>query len=489
MSEESTARKMNGDGRTSSRETIPPNKGKIPRQHMPTQPAPIRVSNFQEVNLGLDAVVAQLEASRCLLCKRPSCREGCPVAIDIPAFIGALAAGDTPAAVEIVRDSNALPCVTGRVCPQESQCEKECILAKKGESVAIGHLERYVSDWAERTMCEAPLHIPPSGKRVAVVGSGPGGLACAGDLVRKGHHVTVFEALHAAGGVLRYGIPEFRLPKAILDYELQRLERLGVEIVCNVIISTTFTLEELTGRLGFDAVYLACGAGFPNFLGIPGENLKGVYSANEFLTRINLMGATRGGKSATPVLTAANVVVVGGGNTALDAVRSARRMGAHTATLAYRRSFEEMPARAEEIKHAQEEGIRFELLANPTEAIGDKDGWLTGLRCMRNGLSEPDASGRRRPVPIAGSEFEIPCGVLIEAIGTSANPLLRRNTSQLKLNSSGYIQTDEQGMTNMPGVFAGGDIVRGAATVILAMGDGKHGAEKIHHYLSSLPRK
>ena len=455
------------------------------RQEMPAQGADERVSNFEEVNLGFSDVVALIEASRCLQCKKPVCIDGCPVAVDIPRFIAAVSAGNVGLANEIIREANVLPCATGRVCPQEMQCERECVLAKKGESVAIGHLERYVADWAMQHSCRLPSYADPTGIKIAIVGSGPGGLACAGELNHRGHEVTVFEALHAPGGVLRYGIPEFRLPRKVVEQEVQKLRELGVKIVCNTIIGSTFTLDDLLQQYGFSAVYLACGAGVPLFLNIPGENLKGVYSANEYLTRVNLMGAGPGGRSATPVLTGPDMVVVGGGNTALDACRTARRLGAQNVTVAYRRSRAEMPARAEETRHAEEEGVRFEFLANPVEIVGDKDGWVQAIRCIRMELGEPDISGRRRPSPIAGSEFEIPCKVVVVAVGTTANPLLTRHTPALKLNRHGYVEVDDIGMTSMRGIFAGGDLVRGAASVILAMGDGKKAAAAIHQFVSN----
>ena len=456
----------------------------IERQEMPAQEPSLRVQNFEEVNLGYALKSAELEASRCLRCKTAPCIGACPVAVNIPGFIRAVADGRLAEAAQILRNTNTLPCITGRVCPQETQCESTCVLSKKGKSVAIGHLERFVADWAMRegnTSAETQADV---NKRIAVVGSGPGGLACAGELRRMGYEVTLFEALHTLGGVLRYGIPEFRLPRAIVDYEIEKLIELGVQVVSNVIIGATISLDELLGSLGYQAVYLACGAGYPVFLNIPGENLKGVYSANEFLTRINLMGAAPGSDSATPLLTASDVVVIGGGNTALDAVRTARRMKARHAILAYRRSREEMPARAEEVRHAEEEGVRFEFLVNPVAILGDEHGWVRSVKCSRMELSEPDSSGRRRPIAIADSEFEIPCRVVIEAIGTRANPLLTRDTPQLKLGPRGYIEVDSRGMTSMPGVFAGGDIVRGGASVILAMGDGKSAASSIHRFLT-----
>jgi len=460
----------------------PSDRLKIDRQHMPEQNAEARARNFKEVNLGLATEVARLEAERCLRCREGKCIAGCPVGVDIPHFVEAVAEGDLAKAADILYAANMLPGITGRVCPQETQCEVCCVRSKKGEPVAVGYLERFVADWARENRHEAIVPPPPTGKRVAIVGAGPAGLTCAGELARRGHAVTIFEALHRPGGVLVYGIPEFRLPKAIVDAEVEKLRQLGVEVVCNVIIGQTYTIRQLMAEEGFDAVFIANGAGLPVFQGIPGENLKGVYSANEYLTRVNLMGAFRR-EADTPVVRSKQVVVVGGGNTAMDAVRTARRMGADPATLVYRRSRVEMPARAEEIKHAEQEGVVLELLVNPVEILGAADGWVRAVRCIRMELGEPDASGRRRPVPVAGSEFDIPCQVFVEAIGTRANPLLTQTTPELKTNKWGYIEIDEHNMTSVPGVFAGGDIVRGAATVILAMGDGKNTAGAIHDYL------
>ncbi|HQH28823.1 MAG TPA: NADPH-dependent glutamate synthase, partial [Oligoflexia bacterium] len=403
----------------------------------------------------------------------------------IPNFLEALARGDMQTAADVLFSANVLPAITGRVCPQETQCEAQCIRINRGEPVAIGYLERFVAEWAADNYQRTAALPPPTGKKVAVVGAGPAGLTCAGELAKMGHAATVFEALHTPGGVLVYGIPEFRLPKEIVQSEVSKLEELGVKFECNVVVGQTMTVAELMQQEGFDAVFLATGAGLPIFLSIPGEGLKGVYSANEFLTRANLMGAYKGAESATPLLPSTHAVIAGGGNTAMDAVRTARRMGAESATLIYRRSREEMPARAEEVKHAEEEGIEFIFLANPVEIIGDSERWVRAVRCQRMQLGEPDASGRRRPVPIDGDFFELPCQVFIEAIGTRANPLLTQATPDLRLNKWGYIETDENGMTSIPGVFAGGDIVRGAATVILAMGDGKKAAEAINRYLSS----
>jgi glutamate synthase (NADPH/NADH) small chain len=456
----------------------------IDRYAMPEQDPVARSRNFEEVNLGFTHLLAAAEAERCLQCKNPKCIDGCPVRVNIPRFIDLVAQGEMAAAAESLLDDNALPCVTGRVCPQESQCEGTCLRAKKGKPVAIGALERYVADWAMGHP-EALRHVThaPSGRSIAVVGSGPAGLTCAGELVKSGHRVTIFEAFHAPGGVLIYGIPEFRLPKDIVQKEVDRLQASGVEIEVNAIVGKTWTLRELRQR--YDAVFLAVGAGLPVFMDVPGENLKGVYSANEYLTRVNLMGAFRE-EADTPVLKGHRVVVVGGGNVAMDAVRTARRLGAEEAVIAYRRGHDELPARREEIHHAEQEGVRFELLTAPVEVLGDEAGWVTGLRCVRMELGEPDESGRRRPTPIAGSEFDIPCEMVVVAIGTRANPLLTATTPELVVDRSGYLRVDEDGMTSLPGVFAGGDIVRGAATVILAMGDGKRAGAAIERYFSKL---
>ncbi len=457
---------------------------KIPRQPMPERDALERSAAFTEVNLGLQEQIAIKEAQRCLGCKEAKCVPGCPVQVDIPNFIGHLSQGDIAGAAKVLLNDNALPGVSGRVCPQERQCEAVCIRTKTaGGSVAIGYLERFVADWAREHRPDAPAERPaPSGFKVAIVGSGPAGLTAAGQLAKLGHDVTVFEALHAAGGVLIYGIPEFRLPKAIVSAEVKSLEELGVKIICNVIIGRSYTIDDLMGSQGFHAVFIANGAGLPMFLGMPGENLKGVYSANEFLTRVNLMKAYDP-DSPTPVLRPKKAVVIGGGNTAMDAIRTSRRLGADPATLVYRRSRAEMPARTEEVHHAEQEGVTFQFLTNPVEILPDANGWVRALRCQKMGLGEPDKSGRPRPVVIPGSEFDIECDVVIEAIGTKANPLLTATTPDLKVNERGYIVIDANGMTSKPGVFAGGDIVRGAATVILAMGDGKKTAATINRYL------
>ncbi len=460
----------------------------IQRQAMPEQNAAERARNFKEVNLGFDEQLALLEADRCIQCKNPKCAEGCPVRVNIPRFIGFVAEGDLAAAAQSLLGDNALPSVTGRVCPQETQCEAECIRGVKGKPVAIGYLERYVADWALQHRNGAkPVLPPPTGRKIAVVGAGPAGLTAAGELAKQGHAVTVLEALHQPGGVLVYGIPEFRLPKKIVDMEVQRLRDAGVTIDCNVVVGRTYTLPEL--REQFDAVFIANGAGLPVFMNVPGENLKGVYSANEYLTRVNLMAAYEFPNADTPVLVGKKVVVVGGGNVAMDAVRTAKRLGAETATIVYRRTLAEMPARVEEVHHAQQEGVQFDLLVAPLEVIGNDKKWVTGLKCIRMQLGEPDASGRRSPVAIPGSEFVLECDVVVVAIGTRANPLLTATSPELKVNKRGNIETDENGMTSVPGIFAGGDIVRGAATVILAMGDGKRAARAIGEYLAKQPAK
>ncbi len=458
----------------------PAQRMKIPRVQMPQQDAGRRMSNFNEVNLGLGEEVAMLEAQRCLQCRKRPCVEGCPVRVQIPEFLEKVAEGDFAAAAEILFADNALPGIAGRVCPQENQCEGVCIRGAKGEPVAIGWLERFVADWAE---IHAKPPVPPevkSGYKVAVVGSGPGGLTAAGEMAKLGHDVTIFEALHATGGVLRYGIPEFRLPKRVVDNEVARLQAAGVKIECDVIVGRTITVGQIMEQ--FDACFIANGAGLPMFLNIPGENLKGVYSANEYLTRVNLMGAWRQ-EAATPIARGRVAMVFGGGNTAMDAVRTAKRLGSRRAILAYRRSRAEMPARAEEVEHAEEEDIELMFLVSPIELLGDDEGWLRAVRMQRMELGKPDSSGRRRPVPVEGSEFEVDADVAVVAIGTRANPLLTKACPELKLNKWGNIEVDENQMTSMPGVFAGGDIVRGGATVILAMGDGKNAAAAIDRYL------
>jgi glutamate synthase (NADPH/NADH) small chain len=454
----------------------------IERVHMPEQDSSQRAANFSEVNLGLAEAAAIREAQRCLQCKNRKCVEGCPVRVDIPEFIAKVAQGDFAGAAEILQRRNVLPAVCGRVCPQETQCELVCVRGLKGSPVAIGHLERFVADWA-MTHQNGQIIAPAAatGFKVAVVGAGPGGLTCAGELARLGHQVTVFEALHDPGGVLRYGIPEFRLPKRIVDYEVGNLVKLGVNIQCNVVVGKTITLEQI--RRQFDACFIANGAGLPVFLKISGEDYNGVYSANEFLTRVNLMAAWKEGPGRTPIIRGRNVVVIGGGNVAMDAVRTARRLGAQHAMIFYRRTEAEMPARVEEIKHAKQEGVEFHLLESPLEIFGSDDGWVSGMKFQRMQLGEPDASGRRRPVPIPGSEHTVECDVVVVAVGAQANPLLTGSAPDLEVNKWGYIEVGPDGATSIPGIYAGGDIVRGSATVILAMGDGKTAAEAIDRHL------
>ncbi len=452
---------------------------------MPTQDPAVRRRNFLEVATGYTAEQAMDEAARCLQCKHKPCTGGCPVSIDIPGFIAHVAAGDFAAAYEVISCSSSLPAVCGRVCPQENQCEKHCVRGIKGEPVAIGRLERFVADWHAENAGSDTLQKPaPNSHKVAVVGSGPAGLACAGDLVKKGYNVTLFEALHLAGGVLMYGIPEFRLPKAIVQQEITNLKALGVHIETNMVVGKVLSIDELMTEGGFEAVFIGSGAGLPRFMGIPGENLKGVYSANEYLTRINLMKAYLA-DSATPIQRARKVAVVGGGNVAMDAARCAMRLGAEEVSIVYRRSMEELPARAEEVEHAQEEGIQFRLLTNPVEILGDDNRCVAGMRCVEMVLGEPDASGRRRPIVMEDSEFVLEVDCVIMAIGTSPNPLIKSTTEGLDTQRWGGIVADEQGRTSRPGVFAGGDAVTGAATVILAMGAGKTAAAAIDEYIMS----
>lgn len=460
-------------------------KKKANRVAMPEQDPKVRKRNFDEVPTGYTVTMAQEEAARCLQCKKPGCVEGCPVQVDIPGFIRLLTEGDFTAAIRHIWSQNALPAVCGRVCPQEAQCEGKCVLAKKGTPVAIGNLERFCADYERLNGTGAlPPKADPTGKRVAVVGSGPSGLTVAGDLILKGHEVCVMEAFHKPGGVLVYGIPEFRLPKAIVAQEVNFLERLGVKVECDVVVGRTVSLDELFEQ-GYDAVYLGVGAGLPRFMNIPGENLIGILSANEYLTRANLMKAYKFPEVDTPIPLGKNVVVLGAGNVAMDSARTAMRLGAEKVRIVYRRSREEMPARAAEIHHAEEEGIEFFLLTNPTRYIGDDSGRITGMQCLKMELGEPDDSGRRRPVPIEGSEFELETDLVIVAVGSGANPLLTQSTPDLALNQWGYIQTDvETGKTSKRGVWAGGDIVTGAATVILAMGAGRAAADSIHNYLT-----
>jgi glutamate synthase (NADPH/NADH) small chain len=450
---------------------------------MPEQPPEERVRNFDEVPHGLRPEQAQLEASRCLQCKKPACVQGCPVAIDIPDFIGHIAEGEFDAAVASLKAHTTLPAVCGRVCPQEDQCEAACVLGKKGEPVAIGYLERFAADheMTQGTVLR-PGTATATGKRVAIIGSGPAGLTCAYELAKRGHAVTIFEAFHKPGGVLVYGIPEFRLPKAIVERDVETLRTMGVDIQCNAVVGKLITIDELFEQ-GYDAVFAGTGAGLPRFLGIPGEELNGVYSANEFLTRVNLMKAYRS-DYATPIRHGKQVVVFGGGNVAMDSARSALRLGADDVFVLYRRSRAEMPARIEEIHHAEQEGIQFEFLTSPVEILGTDDGGVRGVRCIRMRLGEPDDSGRRRPVPIEDSEFDFPCDEAIVAIGNGPNPLIPQTTDDLETNRWGLIIADEEtGKTTKPRVWAGGDIVTGAATVIRAMGAGKTAAEAMHEEL------
>ncbi len=452
---------------------------------MPERDAGARAHDFLEVNEGYDIARAMFEADRCLRCQDAVCVDGCPVGIPIPDFIHAIAADDMPRAASILRTANPLPAICGRVCPQESQCEELCHIRIRFSSVAIGHLERFVADWERAQPAPEDREPPWRAERVAVIGSGPAGLVCAGQLARMGYPVTVFEGLHAPGGVLRYGIPEFRLPNAILDWEIDLLKHLGVEIVCNVIVGKTITLDALFEPMGFAAVFVGTGAGLPRFLGIPGENLNGVYSANEFLTRINLMGAYKFPNADTPIKVGKRVAVIGAGNTAMDTIRSALRLGADEALIVYRRSESEMTARVEEYHHAIEEGVEFHWLTNPIAILGSEDGWVTGLKCQVMELGEPDESGRPRPVPVAGTEFVIPVDNVVLSIGNSPNPVLLKSTASLETNRWGCLVVDEDtGQTSRPRVYAGGDIVTGAATVILAAGAGKNAAEAIHLELS-----
>lgn len=456
------------------------------RVEMPRQDPLKRTRNFNEVALGYTEEMARTEASRCIQCKKPSCIKGCPVNVKIPEFIELVKEGDYRGAAKKVKETNSLPAICGRVCPQETQCEQLCVLGKKGEPVAIGRLERFVADFEAATGIDKPECSRPTGKKVAVVGSGPAGLTCAGDLARLGHQVTIFEALHAPGGVLIYGIPEFRLPKAIVTREVDYVRSLGVEIQTSVIIGRTLTVDDLFG-MGYQAVFLGTGAGLPKFMSIPGENLNGVYSANEWLTRTNLMKAYLFPEYDTPIKCGKRVAVVGGGNVAMDAVRCALRLGAEEAMIVYRRSEAEMPARLEELENAKEEGVKFYLLTNPVRVLGDEKGWVRGLECLKMELGEPDESGRRRPVPVKGSEFVLDVDTVVMALGTSPNPIVSKTTPGLNTQSwGGIVADDATGLTSRPGVYAGGDAVTGAATVILAMGAGKKAAAAIHEYLMSL---
>ena len=455
---------------------------KIPRVPVREQDPKVRATNFEEVCYGYNVEEAQLEASRCLNCKNPRCVGACPVSVKIPQFISEVAAGNFTRAAEIIAEDSSLPAVCGRVCPQETQCEGSCILGIKGEPVSIGKLERFVADWSRENGGVKPVVAPANGHKVAVIGSGPAGLACASDLAKLGYEVTVFEALHRPGGVLEYGIPEFRLPKdKVVAAEIASVKALGVKIETNVIAGRTVTIDSLLDEEGFDAVFVGSGAGLPRFMNIPGEHYNGVFSANEFLTRNNLMKAYRDDYD-TPIHAGKKVVVVGGGNVAMDAARTALRLGAET-TIVYRRTEKELPARVEEVHHAKEEGIQFAMLTNPVEIIGDENGWVKAVKCIRMKLGEPDESGRRSPVDVPGSEFEIETDTVIMSLGTSPNPLIAKTTAGLETTRSGCLVADENGATTRPGVFAGGDAVTGAATVILAMGAGRKAAEAIHEYI------
>ena len=451
---------------------------------MPSQEPNVRNKNFEEVALGYTYEMAVNEAKRCLSCPKKPCQSGCPVGIDIPAFIGKVAEEDMEGAFKILSASSALPAVCGRVCPQETQCEGKCVRGIKGESVGIGRLERFVADWHREHSDEKPEMPQSNGHKVAIIGAGPSGLTAAGDLAKLGYKVTVYEALHLAGGVLVYGIPEFRLPKSSVQKEIDNLKAIGVDIETNMVIGKVLTIDELF-EMGNDAVYIASGAGLPRFMGIPGESLKGVYSANEYLTRVNLMKAYKP-DSKTPIKHSKNVAVVGGGNVAMDAARSAKRLGAENVYIVYRRGMEELPARAEEVEHAQEEGIIFKTLTNPVEVLGDEDGMVCGMKCVEMELGEPDDSGRRRPIVKEGSEFELEIDTMIMSIGTSPNPLIRQTTPGLDTNRHGCIITNgDDGLTTREGVYAGGDAVTGAATVILAMGAGKQAAKAMDEYIKS----
>jgi glutamate synthase (NADPH/NADH) small chain len=457
---------------------------KIPRQQSIEQDAQARAHNFTEVSFGLDELRAIEEVARCLECKNPVCIEGCPVKVDIRSFLQLVFARDYVGAVRKIREANYLPAICGRVCPQEEQCEAVCTLGKKHPSVAIGKLERFVADYElEHGLYEPPQVPAQRPEKVAIVGSGPSGLTCAAELAKLGYRVSIFEALHAPGGVLRYGIPEFRLPRKILDIEVNRVKDLGVDIYTNFVVGRTATIDEFFDEWGFRAVYLATGAGTPNFMGIPGESLSGVYSANEYLTRVNLMRAYEFPESDTPIRVGRAVAVIGGGNTAMDAVRTSLRLGAEKAYLVYRRSEKEMPARLEEVHHAKEEGVTFHMLTNPVRIIGDENNWVKAIECQRMELGEPDESGRRRPVAVKGSEFQLEVQTVIEAVGQQPNPIVQATTPGLKTAKKGVVVVDEKQATSRPGIFAGGDLSRGGATVILAMRDGKIAAEAIHEYL------
>ncbi len=455
----------------------------LKKVEMPVQDGEVRRNNFDEVALGYTKEMAMEEAERCLHCPTKPCISGCPVAVNIPDFIEQVKEGNFEEAYQIIRETSSLPAVCGRVCPQEKQCEAKCVRGIKGESVGIGRLERFVADWHRENVKEEVKRPESNGHKVAVVGAGPAGLTCAGDLAKKGYQVSVFEALHVAGGVLMYGIPEFRLPKAVVQNEIDGLKQMGVDIQTNMVIGRSESVDDLFEQ-GYESVFIGSGAGLPNFMNMPGENLKGVYSANEFLTRCNLMKAYKDGVD-TPIQHPKRAVIVGGGNVAMDAARRAKRLGVEEVTIVYRRSMEELPARKEEVEHAMEEGIIFKLLTNPVRVLGDENGWVCGMECVSMELGEPDASGRRRPVEIKGSNFVIDVDCMIMAIGTSPNPLIRSTTKGLETNKKGCLITDDNGTTTREGVFAGGDAVTGAATVILAMGAGKTAAKAIDEYIQN----
>lgn len=478
-------KKTDQDGRVNPLK--PSERMKIPRHHPIEQNAEVRIHNFDEVSLGFDEILAFEEAQRCLECKNPLCVEGCPVNIDIPGFIRLLYEKDYEGALRKIRESNYLPAICGRVCPQENLCEIVCLLGKKRDPVAIGKLERFLADYeaAHGTFTPPPI-AEPKGQKVAVVGSGPGGLTVAAELAQRGYDVTIYEALHEPGGVLMFGIPEFRLPKKIVKEEVDRVKALGVKIETNVIIGRTLTIDELFGELGFEAVYLGTGAGSPNFMNIPGENLSGVYSASELLTRVNLMKAYKFPEYDTPLKIGKRVAVIGGGDVAMDAARTATRIGPERVFLLYRRSREEMPARIEEVHHAEEEGIEFHLLTNPVRIHGDENGWVRAIECQKMRLGEPDEKGRRRPIPIEGSNFIIEVDTVVVAIGQSPNPIIQQTTPGLKTTKWGTVIVDEKCATSREGVFAGGDIARGGATVIQAVADGKRASRSIDEYLTRL---
>lgn len=455
----------------------------LKKVEMPVQDGEVRRNNFDEVALGYTKEMAMEEAERCLHCPTKPCISGCPVAVNIPDFIEQVKEGNFEEAYQIIRETSSLPAVCGRVCPQEKQCEAKCVRGIKGESVGIGRLERFVADWHRENVKEEVKRPESNGHKVAVVGAGPAGLTCAGDLAKKGYQVSVFEALHVAGGVLMYGIPEFRLPKAVVQNEIDGLKQMGIDIQTNMVIGRSESVDDLFEQ-GYESVFIGSGAGLPNFMNMPGENLKGVYSANEFLTRCNLMKAYKDGVD-TPIQHPKRAVIVGGGNVAMDAARCAKRLGVEEVTIVYRRSMEELPARKEEVEHAMEEGIIFKLLTNPVRVLGDENGWVCGMECVSMELGEPDASGRRRPVEIKGSNFVIDVDCMIMAIGTSPNPLIRSTTKGLETNKKGCLITDDNGTTTREGVFAGGDAVTGAATVILAMGAGKTAAKAIDEYIQN----